>query len=971
MSGFRQQKLEDFVAWAAQNITGYEKGEAQVFLDRLFQAFGQPGTLDIGGKFEFRIRKAKEDGGGVAFADCVWKPIVLLEIKKRGTDLSKHYRQAFDYWVDLVPNRPRYAILCNFDEFWIYDFEIQMDTPVDQVKISELPQRYGPLAFLFPTKEKPVFGNDQEAVTREAADYLASCFNNLIRRNVDRSLAQRFILQMLVALFAEDIDLLEKYTVIRLFEDCKNPRDSYDLIGGLFVSMNTPGITSGGRFKGVDYFNGGIFAEPAMVELESDEIYHLKQAAKSNWSQVRPEIFGTLFEDSLDQEKRHAYGAHFTSPVDIMKIVRPTIVEPWREQIENAKTLKRLTELQHIMQNYIVLDPACGSGNFLYLAYRELKKLEFRLYERMTVKSSKQLEGQRAFGFVTARQFYGIDIIPFAVELAKVTMMIGRKLAIDELHITEKPLPLDNLDSNFISDDALIDSLGNPLEWPKANVIIGNPPYLGAKRLKPERGVDYVDSIRKAYPSVPGMADYCVYWFRKAHDHLPECTPHNPLSGHAGLVGTQNIRNNKSREGGLDYIVKSGTIIEAVDNQPWSGEANVHVSIANWIKTKESKILPKKRRLWYKIDAPVEKKEIRKRGSKPANKEYELDYRVCQHINSALSDQTDVSEAKELICNTVPQRVFQGQVPGHEAFVLSLAEAIRLINADKKNKAVIHPFLIGRDVVTGNGQPSRWIIDFQAIDMLEASTYTEPFNRIQTKVLPDRRRKAEEGKSKTGKLRPHHQLFLRYWWRHSYDRPEMISVISTIPRYIVCSGVTKRPIFNFIHRDIRPDHAVFVFAFADDYSFGILQSYAHWLWFTTKCSKLKSDFRYTPPTVYNTFPWPQSPTINQIDAVATAGREVRRIRDETLRNIKGGLRAIYRTLELPGKNPLQDAHATLNAVVLDAYGFSPKTDLLKQLLELNIGVAELINAGETVTAPGIPINYPNAAQLVTEDCVTS
>ena len=125
--------------------------------------------------------------------------------------------------------------------------------------------------------------------------------------------------------------------------------------------------------------------------------------------------------------------------------------------------------------------------------------------------------------------------------------------------------------------------------WPKADVIIGNPPFLGAKRMKPELGADYVNTVRKLYPEIPGMADFCVYWFRRAHDHLPACTPDDPVAGRAGLVGTQNIRNNKSREGGLDHIVAQahgvgGIVIDAVDNQPWSGEANVHVSIANWVK---------------------------------------------------------------------------------------------------------------------------------------------------------------------------------------------------------------------------------------------------------------------------------------------------------------------------------------------------------------------------------------------------
>jgi len=891
-------------------------------------------------------------------------------MKRRGEDLRRHYRQAFDYWTRLVPGRPRYVVLCNFDEFWVYDFETQMDTPVDQLTVQELPRRYGPLAFLFPNREKPTFGNDQEAVTRQAADLLATCFNKLVARKVERGLAQRFILQMLVALFAEDIGLLEQYLVTNLLADCKEPRDSFDLLGGLFAAMNTPGGISGGRFQGVNYFNGGLFAEPARIELYPDELAQLKQAAKSDWSKVRPEIFGTLFEHSTVKGERHALGAHFTNAADIMKIVGPTIVEPWREQIEGAKTVKRLKELLQRIHHFTVLDPACGSGNFLYIAYRELKRLEVRLYERLQEMSAKADPAQLVFGFVTASNFYGMDIIPFAIELAKVTMMIGRKLAIDELHITEHALPLDNLDANFHACDALIDGEGAPMKWPKKmDAIIGNPPFLGAKRLKPERGPDYVNAVRRAYPDVPGMADYCVYWFRKAHDHLPPCTPDDPLTGRAGLVGTQNVRNNQSRVGGLDHLVETGTIVEAVDNQPWSGEANVHVSIVNWVKTQDPKLLPPNRRLWYKVDPQAGVKKPRKRGSGPASKEYELDSRECGFINSALSDGADVSGARVLRCNTKPQRVFQGQVPGHSDFILSVAEARELLLSDSTNREVIHPFLVGRDVVTGTGRPTRFVIDFQAIDVLEASAYKKPFERIESKVLPARENNAKKGKSSDGKLRPHHQLFLRYWWRHSYDRPEMVSLLATMPRYVVCSGVTKRPIFNFISNEIRPDHAVFVFAFPDDYSFGILQGYPHWLWFITKCSKLTERFRYTPPSVFDTFPWPQSPTVQQIDAVAAAGREVRRVREEALKKVHGGLRAVYRTLELPGKNPLKDAHAALDSAALMAYGFSPRKDLLTQLLELNLAVAVRIDASESVTSPGVPPGYPDPAGLVTDDCV--
>jgi hypothetical protein len=197
----------------------------------------------------------------------------------------------------------------------------------------------------------------------------------------------------------------------------------------------------------------------------------------------------------------------------------------------------------------------------------------------------------------------------------------------------------------------------------------------------------------------------------------------------------------------------------------------------------------------------------------------------------------------------------------------------------------------------------------------------------------------------------------------------MVNAIRKLPRFLACCEVTKRPIFCFVAPDIRPDHTLEAFILADDYSFGILQSGAHWLWFTTKCSKLTERFRYTPESVFDTFPWPQSPCEAQIDAVAEAGREVRRLRAEALQKVRGGLRALYRTMELPGKNPLKDAHAALDAAVLAAYGFSRKKDLLAQLLALNLDVAARTEAGQPVIAPGVPACYADPERLVTDDCI--
>jgi hypothetical protein len=209
-------------------------------------------------------------------------------------------------------------------------------------------------------------------------------------------------------------------------------------------------------------------------------------------------------------------------------------------------------------------------------------------------------------------------------------------------------------------------------------------------------------------------------------------------------------------------------------------------------------------------------------------------------------------------------------------------------------------------------------------------------------------------------------------------------------RFIACSRVTKRPIFVFMSTTIWPGDVVECFLQDDDYSFGILQSNAHWQWFIAKCSKLTERFHYTSDTVLDTFPWPQfeesrearegsegkakpsrpsRDTIGKIDAVAAAARELRRVRAEALPKLKGGLRALYRTLELPGANPLKDAHAVLDAAVLTAYGFSAKKDLLAQLIALKQAVAANIENASPVTAPGVPEHYPVAKKLVTEDCI--
>ncbi len=937
-----------FVKYAT-SLSGDEKGEAQVFLDRFFQAFGHLGYKEAGASLEHRVyRKDKH----TAFADLVWESRLLLEMKKRGENLHRHYDQIRDYWYDAYP-KPRYAVLCNFDEFWIYDFFTQGE-PVDKVLVTDLPRRYTVFNFMFPEEKRPLFQNDREFVSRSAANKVANVFNSLVKRGEDRKISQRFMLQCVFSLFAEDFGLLPRALFTELIRECKEGSSSYDLFDGLFRQMNSQKEARGGRFRGVDYFNGGLFKEIDPIDLGGDEITLLAEAADEDWSKVQPHIFGALFEGSMDREGRHALGAHFTCEADINKIIRPTIEIPWKEKIQNSNTLKELGDIRRKITEFKVLDPACGCGNFLYVAFMQLRRLEMLLLQKIHDNFSPRARAKIGMGSrVSLKQFHGIDLNPFAVELAKVTLVLAKEQSIKEAEQSlseghhnmefdfDAPLPLDNLDEYIRCDDALF------CEWPQVDTIIGNPPYQSKNKMVQEFGEAYVQKVRRKYSGVPGRADYCVHWFRRAHDELRR-------GDRAGLVGTNTIRQNYSRQGGLDYILENGgTIVEAVSSQPWSGDAVVHVSIVNWLKGEHAgpKVLITD--------------EVGTGGLTVLNK-CELDF-----ISAALSARTDVTTARPLRTNETSGACYQGKTHGHRGFLLAHEDAKKM-RRDARCQKVIHPYLIGNDLLGNiNGLPSRCAIDLNHCEsLLDAKSYGTAYLHLEQNVLPDIMGKAEGEREKTRKETGPRQNHLQKWWKYWRGRPNMTEAISRIDRYIACARVTKRPIFEFISTGIHPNDALQVFPLEDDYSFGILQSGIHWQWFVARCSTLKDDFRYTSNTVFDSFPWPQSPDISHVKNIAEASVKLRGFRWKIMREKRWTLRELYRTLETPGTNPLRHLHATLDNAVMNAYGMNKKDDVLDFLLSLNLELADVESRGDMILGPGLHICVKKPAEFITKDCVS-
>ncbi|WP_254172853.1 DNA methyltransferase [Planktothrix pseudagardhii] len=886
------ESLQKFIDFCKEHITGQERKEAQTFLDRFFKAFGYEGALEAGAKYEEAIKKGSQKGK-TGFADLIWKPKVLIEMKQRGEDLNKHYAQAFAYWQRLVPNRPRYVILCNFDEFWIFDFDNQLDEPVDKVAVINLVERASAFAFMELGNRTPVFRNNQVEITEIAARRMAELFTILYERLSKKNselIVQRFILQCVLAMFAEDRGLLPQDLFIACVQDClQNKLSSYDIIGGLFREMNQTGITAAGRYKGVDYFNGGLFSTIYPIDLTEKELEFLDVAARQDWSQVRPSIFGNIFEGWVNKKDRHSYGIHYTSESDIMNIVRPTISQYWEERIEEANTLKKLYQLQVELLNYKVLDPACGSGNFLYIAYQELKRLEQLLIHKIMSKKTTNID-QLHISFVTPHQFYGMDLNPFAVELARVTLMIGRKVAIDKFNLTESALPLDTLDNNIICKDALFS------DWVKADAIIGNPPFLGGNKVRLELGDEYIEKVFDKFSNVKDKVDFCIYWFRLAHDNMNQ-------KGRAGLVGTNSISQGLGRKASLDYITQNNAYIhEAISTQVWSGEAAVHVSIVNWC-----------------YENP---------------KEYYLDHQLVKQINSSLTTTIDVSQVGIIKANY--NYAFKGVQPTGQGFLITEEDVKRYIKSNDNNNTVLKQFLDAKDLARNpHGKPDRWIIDFNDMSLEDASDYQLPFEHIKATVKPER----DKNRREITKLN---------WWRFGEKRPAMREAIKNLSFYFAIPRHSKWSIFIPVQKEWLPGDSTVIVASDDFYILGILTSNIHRIWVKAQSSTLEDRIRYTHKTCFETFPFPQTPTKKVVEKIRETMIKLHEYRTAQMEKKQWGITQLYNKYFTEPSSQLYKLHQQLDKLAMEAYEFNPDDDLLEKLFKLNLELAEKEERGKKI-----------------------
>ena len=838
---------EKFIStWKANKLT--ERAGAQSHFDDLCDLLEVEKPRDPENYcFE---RGATKDSGKEGWAD-VWKRDHFgWENKKPGRDLTKALAQLREYAGNL--GNPPLLIVCDRDHIEIHTaFRGYPDEPrtILLQDIADLKnQQLLRWVFTDPDKLKPLKSN--AAITTEAAGQFALIAKSMRERGNDPQQVAHFLTQCIFCMFAEDEGLLHRsptedseiFTAL-LKAARTDPKKAESRIKNLFTAMQK----KGGQYGNDDiaWFNGGLFKiidVPLLTESDLSILY--TAAASLDWRAIDPTILGTLFERGLDPSNRAQLGAHYTDVATINKLIDPLITRPLSAEWEAAKTDiaklllksgkttkgKNYKAAQNLyygylerLRNFRVLDAACGSGNFLYLALHALKDLEHRA----------QLDSEM-FGFgkqltieAGTDNILGLEINEYAAELARITVWIGE---IQWCQRNGRPINKDpilhNLDG-IQHRDALLNADGTEAQWPAVDVIIGNPPFLGDKMMRGELGDEYVTTLRNRYKGrVPGGADLVCYWFDKARLQIEQ-----GKTKAAGFVSTNSIRGGSNRVV-LDNIcqtlspsttLKTG-IFEAWSDEEWFDHGTaVRVSLVCFGDSGlRTTLLANENVALIHTDLTA--------GSGKAN--------------------TDITKANILSENAGTAFIGTQKSGAFDIIGVSARNWLKQPNPNgQPNSQVIKPWINGMGITR---RPSDiWIIDFGvSMSEAEAGLFELPFEHLETFTKASRIGNREAVASR--------------WWLHTRPRPDLRKAIAPHDRFICTPRVSKYRLFVWLDSSILPDSATAIIARSDDTTFGIIHSRFHELWSLGLCTWMGkgNDPRYTPTTCFETFPFPQglSPT---------------------------------------------------------------------------------------------------------------
>jgi len=858
---------QEFIAkWQRANLSE-RSAYQQHFLD-LCEVLGQPtpAAADPDGvcyTFERGVRKTSGEAG---WADVWMQGHFGWEYKGKHKDLAAAYRQLNLYREAL--DNPPLLVVCDLDRFEIHTNFTGTAKHVYSFDLEGLadPKNLDTLRDLFTEPEKLRPGLTTESITRQAAEKFGLLADGMRQRKVEPPVAAHFLMKLMFCMFGEDIGLLQGKVFSRVLTGSKkDPKRLGKGLRGLFEAMR-----EGGSFGAdeIPWFNGGLFDDAEVVELRPDDIEKLLEVNQYDWANVEPSIFGTLFERTLDPAKRSQIGAHYTSREDILTLLEPVVMAPLRREWEEVrakcdklwrkveaaarKSAGRKTGRMRVprskererferplldfagrLAHVKILDPACGSGNFLYVAINLLLDLE-----KEVIAYGAHHDVSMA-PHVRPTQLAGIEINPYAQQLAQVVIWIGylQWMYHNRFNAPRDPV-LEPIESIRLMDAILdLSDPENPKEpeWPEADCIVGNPPFLGDKKMRGELGDDYVERLRKLYSGrLAGQSDLCCYWFEKAREEIS-----NNRCKRAGLLGTQGIRGGANRQV-LNRIKESGDIFFGVSDRNWVLDgAHVHVALVGFDDGSESSRF--------------------------------LDSAAVSSINSQLTATADVGTALRLGDNSNLGFIGVAQKAPFDLPDVAAREMLFLGNPHgRPNSDVVRPICNAQDITREYRRV--WNIDF-GLDMPlgEAAKYEAPFRHVKDSIYPIRINHREKRQA-------------RYWWLFARPCPDMRAGLDGLPRFIATPRVSKHRVFAWLAPEILCDSAVVAFARSDDYYFGILHSLIHELWARSQGTQVRereSGFRYTPSTCFERFPFPAARE-EQKAAIAEAAKELDRLRNNWL-----------------------------------------------------------------------------------------
>ncbi|GAA4406762.1 hypothetical protein GCM10023187_26620 [Nibrella viscosa] len=882
--------------------------------------------------------------------------------------------------------------------------------------------------FLEPSELDP--SKRSALVTRELASYLAKVSTQLERAGHAPDVVAQFLMRCLFTMFSEDVGLIPKDSFTGMLRQYAAPDlQKYlpDVLQNLWQKMDTGGFSSELRAP-LRRFNGKLFHNATALSLSADQIELLLKAAEADWTAVEPAIFGTLLEWALDPRERHSLGAHYTPRRYVERLVLPTVLEPLRQEwtaaqaaaarlLDENKSKEARAELLRFLNRLTsikILDPACGSGNFLYVTLEHLKRLEGEVLAAINSYGQAGLLNLGGGTTVSPRQLLGLELNPRAAAIADVVLKIGylqwhlrthgdselREPLLDEyenIHqqdaVLQHGTPVPRLDANgqpitrwdgvttkihpvtgqpVPDEGARVTVYGypqaKPAEWPEVDFIVGNPPFVGNKRMRELLGDGYADALRKAYANhVPDSADLVMYWWDKAADAIKQ-----GKTERFGFITTNSLTqifNRRVLQRHMEAEDNPISLVFAIPNHPWidaAEGADVRVAMTVAQRGKVEGLL-----------AIVVKEEI-------VNGEEAHQVQLRESVGSVnpdLSIGADLTSAKFLKANAgISSR---GVIPVGQGFVIDKEEAQKLgLGLVPELEQYIKPFRNGKDI-TGNCRQLMIIDLFGLTEQQVIHKFPAVYQHIYNTVKPQR----DEVRRETTKNR---------WWIFAEARSTFRPALQGQLRYIVTAQVAKHRVFVFLENNVLPDDKLIAIALADAYYLGVLSSQIHVVWALAAGGRMGvgNDPVYDKTRCFDTFPFPDATTeqqarIRELAEELDAHRKRQQVQYPTLtltdlynviEKLRAGepLNAKEQTINQQGlASVVLSLHQQLDAAVAEAYRWPadiPEAEILNRLVRLNHERAHEEQAGHirylrpAYQTPGqqqLGINLPTAATTET------